>query len=170
MNRPASTFGVALVLALAACGGGEGPQPEPFTTIEGTVTIQNSLDWKALVDSGCTTITGSLVVAAPGLVGPLNFPTLRSIGGGVSVFNNNTLTSFSFPALTTLRNLSVWDNNALTSFSLPALTTLSVEFYVLGNPSLPECFALAFKNHLVAAHGFAGNSIIKFNDVTATCP
>jgi hypothetical protein len=238
-----------------------GSQATPCTTLEGSVTIENSLDWKALVDSGCTAITGNLSISAPGLVGPLNAPALRSVGGNLRIFSNTTLTNFSLPvlttvgdliisgntaltnfnlsaltnvtgglnvpantaltslslpalttvtgylfvqsntaltsfslpaltsvggglgvtnnaaltsfslaALTTVLDLNVIGNAALTSFSLPVLATLSGFLDVRGNTALPECLALAFKDHLVAAHGFTGAWSIFGNDTTATCP
>jgi hypothetical protein len=149
MNRVASASGVALVLALAACGGERGPEPTPCTTLEGSVTISNSADWTALVDNGCTSITGNLTINATGLVGPLSAPALESVGG----------------------SLDVAGNDALTSFSLPALTTVVGKYLdIRWNAALPECLAIAFKDHLVAAHGFTGTWTISGNNTIATCP
>lgn len=115
----------------------------------GNVTIGSESDWKAMVDSGCTAISGDLRIVASGLVGSLSAPSIKSIGGSLLVSLNTALTSFSLPALTT-----VGGNQLIVS----------------GNPALPECLALAFKDHLVAAHGYAGIWTVSGNDTTATCP
>lgn len=187
-------------------------------SLPGNVTIGSESDWKAMVDSGCTEISGDLRIVASGLVGSLSAPSIKSIGGSLlvalntaltslglpalttvgnflflgsnptltsfslplltrvggklNVHNNAALTSLSLPALTTLPSELVFaDNDALTSFSLPALTTVGgSQLIVSGNPALPECLALAFKDHLVAAHGYAGIWTVSGNDTTATCP
>jgi len=38
------------------------------------------------------------------------------------------------------------------------------------NTVLPECLAIAFKDHLVVAHGFAGPWTITGNGASTTCP
>jgi hypothetical protein len=115
----------------------------------GNVTIGSESDWKAMVDSGCTAISGDLRIVASGLVGSLSAPSIKSIGGSLLVSLNTALTTISLPALTT-----VGGNQLIVS----------------GNPALPECLALAFKDHLVAAHGYAGIWTVSGNDTTATCP
>ena len=51
-------------------------------------------------------------------------------------------------------HLGVISNTALTNFSLPVLTALGYELYVTGNPVLPQCLVIAFKDNLLA-HGFS---------------
>jgi hypothetical protein len=90
--------------------------------------------------------------------------------GSLEVGANTALTSFSLPALTSIGGgLNVESNTALTSFSLPALTTLG-SLFAANNTALPQCLALAFKDHMIAAHGFTGSWTISGNDATATCP
>jgi hypothetical protein len=138
----------------------------------GNVTIGSESDWKAMVDSGCTAISGDLRIVASGLVGSLSAPSIKSIGGSLLVSLNTALTSFSLPLLTRVGGkLDVHNNAALTTISLPALTTVGGnQLIVSGNPALPECLALAFKDHLVAAHGYAGIWTVSGNNTTATCP
>lgn len=49
------------------------------------------------------------------------------------------------------------------------LTTVG-SLCVHSNTALPECMALALKDHMVAAHGLAGTWYVTGNDTTATCP
>jgi len=50
------------------------------------------------------------------------------------------------------------------------LATLVGSLVVVSNTVLPECFALAFKDHLITAHGFVGGWTIRNNNTAATCP
>jgi hypothetical protein len=162
------------------------------------VWITNNAEAAAFAAKGCTSVTGTLFfkgedltsVNLPALttVGSLsvgqpyriggrtaltNFslPALTTIGGDLFFTSDYTLTNFSLPALTTVGGaLEVFLNNALTSFSLPALTTVGGGLEITRNPAMPQCFALAFKDHMVAAHGFTGPWAIASNNTTATCP
>jgi hypothetical protein len=124
-----------------------GPQPTPCTTLQGSMVVRNSLDWKTLVDSGCTAISGDLVIDAPGVVSLDGTPAIRTIGG----------------------SLSAVGNAALTGLGLPALTSLGLDLTVQDNTALPECQALAFKDRLVGL-GWPGTWVVSGNDTTATCP
>jgi hypothetical protein len=146
-----------------------------------------SLSLPALASVG-----GDLDIRDDGALTSLSLPAMISVGGSLKIVGDEALSSvvlpalttsgatwvngdtalanISLPALTTVGRLSVSDNTALTTFSLPMLTTDGGPLEIFNNPSLPECVALAFKDHLIAAHGFTGSWYISGNDTTATCP
>jgi hypothetical protein len=188
-----TVFGLAL--ALAACGGaatnGPGGTPTPTCTVlAGSVVIRNSLDWKTLVDSGCTSITGDLQVTAPGLVTLQGISPITSIGGkltvsgnttltgvelpalisvgGVVISGNTTLAGFNFPLLGAAGTISITSNPALRTLGFPTLTTLSGAMTVVGNVLLPQCLAWDLKSSLVG-HGAVGPFTISGNDPSGVC-
>jgi len=98
--------------------------PPTCTTLEGSVTIQNAADWQALVDAGCTRITGTLEVYAPGLTS-LGAPAPVVQVGSLRVVDNDELVALDLPALATVDDgLEVSNNPSLARLSLPALTTV----------------------------------------------
>lgn len=100
----------------------------------------------------------------------LDLPLLAT-AGALGIRASDELPSVTVPALTTVDGvLEVSNNFVLTDFAFASLSTLGGPLYVQGNPSLPECQAMAFKDHLVAAHGFTGAWSIYGNDWAATCP
>jgi hypothetical protein len=178
--------------ALAGCNApvASGPVTPACTKLEGSVTVTNSVDWKDLLDSGCTEITGSLRITAPGLstlqgASPLrkigaglmvsgntdltsiSFPALLSVGS-VSIANNSALLSFDLPALIRAGSLSISNNAALTDFSLPVLATVDGAVSVVDNPSLSWCLAWDLKRSL-ESHGATGPFTIAGNDPTRSC-
>jgi len=95
--------------------------PATCTTLEGDITIRNPFDWANLILAGCTRITGTLAIAAPGVTS-LGAPSPLVQVGRLEVVNNDTLTSLRFPALTTLVDGAILaDLPSLTELQLPAL-------------------------------------------------
>jgi len=180
-----------IVLVVAAGCGKSGPDPSPVVCA-GDVTITNSAEMDAFVARGCTSVTGTLSIADTDLTS-VSLPVLTTVGGYVSVSYNSALATFSLPALTAVGgDLEVGSNALLTSFGLPVLTTVGgrlfasfnaalatfslpalstvYSLWIRNNAQLPECLALAFKDHLVVVHGFTGSWYISGNDSAATCP
>jgi hypothetical protein len=117
-----------------------------------------------------TTVSGRLLIIWSTFLTGLSLPVLTTVGGDLAVDSNLFLPGLSLPALTGVSGtLGITNSRFLTNFNLPALTTVGV-LDIWGDPALPQCLAIAFKDHLVAAHGFAGPWTISGNDMTATCP
>jgi hypothetical protein len=164
----------------------------PVLTSVGHLSVNAALTSFSL--PALTTVSGYLGVMGNPSLTSFSLPVLTSVGIMMNVGGNTALTSFSLPMLTTVgQGLWVNDNTALTSFSLPALTTVGGDLWVsndtalttfsvpalnwiLGNltvqsnSALPECRALAFKDHLIAVHGLTGDWTISGNDTFETCP
>jgi hypothetical protein len=139
-----------------------------LTTVDDLLYIAGNAQMTSFTLPLLSTVGGSLEVVGNFSLGALDIPELTA-AGQLGVSGNATLSSFSLPALIAINMMGVRDNASLTSFSLPALTTLPYGFTVESNPSLPQCLALAFKDHMVTAHGFTAPWYISGNDTTATC-
>jgi hypothetical protein len=113
-----------------------GPQAAACTSLEGTVTITNSLDWRMLAESGCTGITGDLVINAPGVVHLTGASPLRTIGGSLVVRDQSSLVELSLPALTRVDRDILVAGTGLTTLSFPALTTVTGQVAVGAYPLL----------------------------------
>ena len=137
------------------CNGQDGEVTIPTGILQGSYTIRNSLDadWIASI----TSITGDLVVDAPGLTS-LDLPALTSVGGNLSIYGNdaltsldltalmsvggdlyigsNSLTSLDLTALTSVGGLNIENNVALTSLDLTALTSVEGDLNISGNYAL----------------------------------
>ena len=108
------------------------------------------------------TTVGSLDVEGNDALSDLSLPALEVVGGYLWIRGNQILTSFNLPALTTiLPPAGTWNSG----YGLLSPTGLMVDY----NTSLPECIALAFKDNLIAAHGYTGVWSISGNDTAATC-
>ena len=59
-------------------------------TVEGSVTIENTLDVQAMAN--VCVVTGNVTVAADALTS-ISFPVLASVGGSVNIGDNAALTS-----------------------------------------------------------------------------
>jgi hypothetical protein len=141
-----------------------------LTTVAGWLQIRDSTALSGFSLPVLSTIGGYLFVWNNTALTSFSFPELTTVGGWMHVFLNSALTGFSFPALATTGSLDIENNTVLTSFSLPVVTTVGW-LVIRDNPTLPECLAIAFKDHLVTAHGgFSGVCDIFYNDTTATCP
>lgn len=92
--------------------------PATCTTLEGDVLVRNPFDWANLVQAGCTRITGTLEIAAPGVTTLGAASPLVQVGR-LEVWASPALTSLRFPALTTID-----DGGILSGF--PALTELQL--------------------------------------------
>ena len=96
------------------------------TTLEGSYTVTNTLDWQNLVNSGCTVLTGDLIIAAPGLATLTPGAILTSIGGNLRAGGNALLGTFPFPELTTVGGyIDLSGNPALSAFTLSKVTTVA---------------------------------------------
>jgi hypothetical protein len=170
----------------------------PKFPCESDVWITNNGEMAAFAAQACTSVTGNLAFEGTDLtsvnlpllttVGSLHvgrpydfrgstalttfsLSALTTVGGNLYVGGDAALASFSLHALTAVGGtLEVAGNAALTSFSLPVLATIGGRLNVSNNPALPQCLALAFKDHMVAAHGFTGPWAISNNNTTGTCP
>jgi hypothetical protein len=80
------------------------------------------------------------------------------------------LSAFAARGCTSVTGSLEISGSALTGLGFPALTTLGGALSLIDNPALPQCTALAFKDHLVAVHGYPGAWTISGNDTTASCP
>ena len=122
--------------------------PNP-STIEGSISINNSVDAATLI--GVTTITGNLVISAPGLdsIDLSSIQTLGgsftvtgfsgtqisagfvTVGGDIDVENIPTVTAVTFPQLTTMTGSFIFDGDAtLTTLTAPLLTSVGDNFYI----------------------------------------
>ena len=107
----------------------------PCTTLEGSLTIANSQDWRSFVETGCTEITGDLRIEGNGLADLDGVALVERIGGELSITRTDALTSVALPKLTTVGTLTVAGNDALSSLSLPALTKMG-SFVIASNKAL----------------------------------
>jgi hypothetical protein len=106
------------------------------TTMQGSITIRNSFDWTNLALAGCTRITGTLEITAPG-VRSLGAPSPLVEIGNLSVVANDLLTGVEFPALQTVtEGLQITSNQSLVGVSFPALTQVGGLVDVSYNASL----------------------------------
>jgi len=167
------------------CNGQDGEEILPTGILQGSYTISNSLD--SYLISSITSITGDLVVDAPGMT-YLDLPTLTSVGGKLIIGGFNDLTSLSLPNLLSVGKslsissnefltslaglesltsvgwaLSIYGNSALTSLGLPAIASVGGNLNIQNNPALCNSLAIALRDQLVAA-GWSGTSIINSND------
>ncbi len=106
------------------------------TVLDGSYTIQNSLD--AALLTGVQTITGDLVVLAPGM-SSLSLPDLVEVRGTIRFFDpatgqgNPDLASVSMPSLTRVgRDFDVQSSPMITSLDVSALTTVGGSLYLYG--------------------------------------
>jgi hypothetical protein len=128
-------------------GSGGGAGSTGCTTLEGSYTVTNTLDWQNLVNSGCTALTGALIIDAPGLTtlapaAPLtsvgsvkvtsndqlvefgsNLASLTTVTGRIHIASNTLLTTINFPKLATVKQLDVRSNPVMASLLLPQLVT-----------------------------------------------
>jgi hypothetical protein len=165
-----------------------------LTTIDGGLMVTHADALTSLSLPALTTVNGSMVVDTNGSLGsislpllttvsdrllfmwnsPMNslsLPMLTTVGGDLDVDSNLFLRSLSLPALTSVSGtLAIVNSRFLISFNLPALSTVGVAQHIWGDAALPQCLAIAFKDHLVSAHGFTGAWTITGNDTTAICP
>ena len=96
-------------------------QPATCTTLEGSVVIRNPFDWANLVEAGCTRITGTLEIAAPGVTVLGAASPLVQVGR-LEVWGSPDLTSLRFPALATVDDGAILSGfRALADLALPAL-------------------------------------------------
>jgi hypothetical protein len=107
----------------------------PCTTLEGSLTITNSQDWRSFVETGCTEITGDLRIEGNGLADLDGVAPIERIGGELSITRTDSLTSVALPRLMTVGTLTVEVNDALSSLSLPALTKTG-SFVISSNKAL----------------------------------
>jgi hypothetical protein len=107
----------------------------PCTTLEGSLTITNTMDWRSFVETGCTEITGDLRIEGNGLADLDGVALIERIGGELSITRTDALTSVALPKLTMVGMLTVEANDALSSLSLPALTKMG-SFVVASNKAL----------------------------------
>ena len=128
-------------------GGGEG---EPCVTIEGSITLENSLDVAAMANT-CV-VTGNMVIG-DGLTS-LTLARLEAVGGDILV-SGRSLTDVSLPLLATVgARFFLQDLPALATLSLPALRTVGT-LLVHGTPLLD---AISVPS-LVSAEGFNITSV-----------
>ena len=123
---------------LCTPAGGSGGGGSGCTTLEGSYTVTNTLDWQNLVNSGCTALTGSLVINAPGLTTLAPAAPLTSVGRIHVVFNAQ-LTEFgsSLANLTTVTgDISLIQNGVLASVQFAKLASVSGSLEVSGNALL----------------------------------
>lgn len=122
--------------------GADAPAP-PCTTLSGDVTLAGNADAAYLAALGCTVITGTLKIDAPGFAlgassNDLVLPGVISVGG-LNVYQNAALGSLRLPALRAITKdtvgLHLRDNPGLTTVSLPSLET-GFAVQVNGNPVL----------------------------------
>ena len=79
--------------------------------IEGSVTIENTLDVQAMANA-CV-VTGNVIVAANALTS-ISLPLLASVGESVVIKGNPALTTFSLPVLASPGgNVFIDSNDAL---------------------------------------------------------
>jgi hypothetical protein len=145
--------------------------PATCTTLEGSVVVRNPFDWANLLQAGCTRITGTLEIAAPGVtslgaasplvqvgrlevwgspdLSSLRFPTLAAIDDALLVSNAPALAELQLPALARVGGggLQVFGAPLLTAIDLPALTTVEGTLQLDGHPrvtrvSLPSLTAV----------------------------
>ncbi len=101
---------------------GEGSALCPGGVVEGSYTLENSFD--AALLAGCTRITGSLTVKAPGLT-EFELPLLATVGGSVDVRESAALTRVALPLLATVGgSVDVGGSAVLTALELPLLATV----------------------------------------------
>lgn len=86
----------------------------------------------------------ALTIDAPGLIS-LTLPSLTYLQGDLVIYDQDLLTHFSFPALSTITaELFIQGNQNLTNLDgLSALTTLNTVLTIDGNPSLVDISGLA---------------------------
>ena len=112
-------------------------------TVEGSVTIENTLDVQAMAN--VCVVTGDVIVAANGMTS-ISLPVLASVAGGVFINNNAALTSISLPALASVGgDVFIEFNAALTSISLPVLASAG-SVVIQSNSALTTCTGLLIVN------------------------
>ena len=156
-----------------------------LTTVSGNLDVGDNAALTSFRLPALATVSIGLQVFNNKALPSFDFPSLTTISGfphkdsELFIINNAALTSFRLPALTTVSGkLRILENGALTSFSLPVLSTLGglpglpeLAFLVfVNNAALPECLALAFRDHLALAHGATLVVEIRGNNTAATCP
>ncbi|QDS76365.1 hypothetical protein FKW77_003240 [Venturia effusa] len=100
-----------------------------------TLTIQNAGDASAL--ASCTTYDGSIAVAT-GTTDTINFASVRSITGDLSISSNNAITSVGADSLTSIGGTFTVSNcQILSSLSFPQLSSVgNIDFEGLPNLNL----------------------------------
>lgn len=96
--------------------------PATCTTLEGSVVIRNPIDWANLVQAGCTRITGTLEITAPGVTSLGAASPLAQVGR-LEVWGSPDLSELRFPSLLTLDDGAILSGfPALVELQLPSLT------------------------------------------------
>lgn len=106
-------------------------------TLEGSVTIRNSLD--AAMFASFSRITGTLVVEAPGLTS-LSLPLLEAVDGSLVVQSNDALTELSFGSLLSVGgDLGVLSNKGLADIAdFIHLDTVGGSISIRGNDGMTD--------------------------------
>lgn len=115
---------------------GEGGSQTACGVIEGTVTIESALDLRAL--TGCTAITGNLIVRANGLNSLAPLSSLTAVGGDLIVQGNSFTTLAGLEGLTSVGGQLVIEfNPSLTALTaLEDLTSVGGPIFIGSNASL----------------------------------
>ncbi len=111
--------------------------PATCTTLEGDVVVRNPFDWANLIQAGCTRITGTLEITAPGVTTLGAASPLVQVGR-LEVWASPALTSLRFPSLATVDDGAILSGfPALTELQLPALARVGAAgLQVSGAPLL----------------------------------
>jgi hypothetical protein len=121
------------------------PDPNPVAC-PSDVVIKSPSDWATLVESGCTSISGTLTLFAVEVTSFGPPATALTSVGQLSIVKNPGLTRLSLPALTEADGIGVEANEALETLDLPMLAnvgkvTITGDAYNFGRPttlSLPK--------------------------------
>ena len=144
------------------------------TAINGRLLITHNDILTDISGLGNLSSTGNgLSVHSNGSLTTLPFPALNSIGGVISIINNDQLTDFDLSGVSThdITNMEVDGNAVLTSGLLPTdVTSIETNLEYFDNPlltTISEMEDLTTIGNSLYIHRFQGNTFPSFSSLTA---
>lgn len=133
---------------------------EPLGDVQGSFTIQNSVDLEQA--KTITSLTGSLIISAPGLESLAGLENIKTIGDDL-IISSNTVTSLAgLDAVESIGgDLIISDNDALADISaLVTVTTIGGDLLINNNDALGSLAGLE-----TGTPGLANDILISDNEV-----
>jgi hypothetical protein len=107
-----------------------------LTTVNGVLECQTAAAITSLSFPSLTSVTGRLYFDNDALLQTVDLPKLVTVGGAISVSSMPSVTTVNLPELVSATSISAGANTTITSLSFPKLTTLTSFLTVSGNTNM----------------------------------
>jgi hypothetical protein len=110
------------------------------------------------------------ISCSAGAATSIDLPALTQLEDSIYVVNCDNLTSISAPLLQSIGSyISIALNDALAALDFGSLTSLGESLSINRNAVLPNCYATAIRDQLLAS-GWTGDAYLYDNNGTGSCP